>query len=240
MNWSWANYYGLLPAALQNAAGNFVLPTAASLDAAVASATVNPNGTLSPDFATTNPDAYPLPDIWYAVVPTTPQSAVNAVAERTLLDDVLNVTGGPQSADLPAGFVPLPRSIYTSALAEVSSDIQVPATTTTTTTTTTATTTTTTTPNTTATTSPVVTPTTSPNAPPTTSGNVPPTTGPGVTPTTAPKVAPTTRAFQTTAFSVFGHSDAWLAPTFVSGVSAALLFGPGLLFKTRRRPRGMS
>lgn len=241
MNWSWADYYGLLPAALQNAAGNFVLPSEQSLDAAVASAIANTNGTLSPNFATTNPNAYPLPAIWYAVVPTTPQSDVNAIACRTLLDDVLNVTGGSQSGDLPAGFVPLPKSIYTAALADVSRDIQVPATTTTTTTTTTTMTTTTAAPTTTtATTSPLAAPTTSPNVPPTTSVRGPPSTAPRVTATTAPTVTPTTREFQTTAFSVFGHNESWMAPAFVSVVAVALLFGPGLLFKTRRRLRGAS
>jgi hypothetical protein len=240
MNWSWANYYGLLPAALQNAAGDFVLPSAESLDAAVDSATSNPNGTLSPSFATTTPNAYPLPDIWYAVVPTTPQPAVDAVAYRTLLDDVLNVTGGSQSADLPAGFVPLPTSIYTAALAEVNSDIhEVPPTPTTTTTTSAATTTNTVVPPTTApATSGLTTPTTSGNAATTGPAGAAPTTTPTVTPSTAPKIPTTTRAFQTTAFTVFGHSYAWMAPTFVSAVALALLLGPGILLKTRRRVGG--
>jgi hypothetical protein len=241
LNWSWANYFGLLPAALQNADGNFVLPTEQSLYAAVASATVNANGTLTPDYTTTNPNAYPLPDIWYAVVPTTLQSAVNAVAYRTLLGDVLKVTGGSQSAELPPGFVPLPPSMYTAALADVSNDIHgAPATTSPPTSTTTTSTTTTTTPAVvaTTTTSPVVTQTTSVNVPPTTSFKVPLTKSSKVTPSTAPKAPPTTRAFLTTAFAVRGHSDAWLAPAFLSVVALALLFGPGLLFKTRRRLPG--
>jgi hypothetical protein len=227
MNWSWANYFGLLPAALQNAAGKFVLPSSRSLDAAVAGAIVNKDGTLSPNFNNKQPAAYPLPDIWYAVVPTTRQSATDAMADRTLLDDVLNVTGGPKAADLPPGFVPLPKSIYRAALADVSRDIALPTTTTTTTSTTTTSTTTTTT---------QVTATTA-NVPPTSSPRVPPTTTPRVTPTTAPRVPPTTVAFQSTAFTVLGHSDSWLAPAFVSAVAVSMLLGPGLLFRTRRRFR---
>jgi hypothetical protein len=246
MNWSWANYYGLLPAALQNAYGNFVLPSATSLDAAVADATVNANGTLTPNFNDDkDPNEYPLPDIWYAVVPTTPQLYADAVAYRTMLEDVLNITGGSQSADLPAGFVPMPASMYTAALADVTNDIDVPpapaptTTSTTTTSTSTTTTTTTTVAPVTATTSPAATPTTSPNVPPSTSFNVRTTGASTATGTTSPKVPPTTRAFQTTAFSVFGHSEAWIAPTFVSVVALAMLLGPGLLLKTRRRSGGI-
>jgi len=204
-----------------------VLPSSRSLDAAVAGAIVNKDGTLSPNFNNKQPAAYPLPDIWYAVVPTTRQSATDAMADRTLLDDVLNVTGGPKAADLPPGFVPLPKSIYRAALADVSRDIALPTTTTTTTSTTTTSTTTTTT---------QVTATTS-NVPPTSSPRVPPTTTPRVTPTTAPRVPPTTVAFQSTAFTVLGHSDSWLAPAFVSAVAVSMLLGPGLLFRTRRRFR---
>jgi len=247
MNSSEANYYGLLPAALQNAAGRFVLPTATSLDAALSGATVNKNGTLSANFDDKNPAAYPLPEIWYAVVPTANQTAANAVAIKTLLDDVLNITGGSQTADLPPGFVPLPASMYTASLAAVAKDVQgpPPTTTTTTTTTTTSPTTTTTGPTTTTSTSTTTTTSTSTtttttlaSVPTTTSPKVTPTTTPKVTPTTSPRITPTTVAFQSTSFSVLGHGDAWLVPAFVSFVAGALFVGPGLLLKTRRRPRG--
>ncbi|MGC9961455.1 MAG: hypothetical protein ABSE47_06080 [Acidimicrobiales bacterium] len=219
MNASEANYYGLLPAALQNAAGKFVLPTAKSLDAAVAGATHNPNGTLSPNIRDKNPAAYPLPQIWYAVVPTGNLSATAAQADRTLLDDMLKLSAGSQTADLPTGFVPLPKSLAGAAASEIGRDVV--ATPTTTTTTTTIPTTTTTTPV-------AVTTTTKPT--------VTATTQPKVTGSTTPKAPPTTRAFHSTAFSVRGRSDSWLAPTFVSVVAGAMLCGPGLLLKTRRRP----
>jgi len=236
MNWSEASYYGLLPAALQNPAGEFVLPSTASLQAALTGATVNANGTLSPNFDDANPAAYPLPDLWYAVVPTTPQPAVTAAALRTLLDDMLTITGGSQTADLPPGFVPLPSAMYTASLAAVAKDVQVaPPVTTTTTTTTTAVAgggTTTTTSASVTTTTLVATPTTS-------SHGGTPTTSPKVTPSSAPKITATTVAFQSTSFSVFGHGEAWMLPSFVSVAAGALIFGPGLLFKTRRRPGGV-
>jgi hypothetical protein len=67
-------------AALQNAAGNFVTPTAISLDAALSVATTNPDGSLTPDYSSTNPDAYPMPDVIYAAVSTDPASASQAIA----------------------------------------------------------------------------------------------------------------------------------------------------------------
>jgi hypothetical protein len=65
------------------------------------------------------------------------------------------------------------------------------------------------------------------------------TTQPKVTATTTPKAPPTTIAFQSTAFAVAGHSDSWLAPAFVSVLAGAMLFGPGLLLKSRRRSGGV-
>jgi hypothetical protein len=216
MNAAEANYYGLLPAALQNAAGKFVLPTTKSLDAAVAGATENANGTLSPNFRDKNPAAYPLPQIWYAVVPTSNLSATAAQADRTLLGDLLKLSGGSQTSDLPTGFVPLPKSLDRVAAADLSRDVVA----------TPPTTTTTIPPPTTTTLAPVTT---------TTRPKVTATTEPKVTGSTTPKAPPTTIAFHSTAFRVTGKSDSWMAPAFVSVVAGAMLCGPGLLLKTRRR-----
>ena len=49
MDSSEADFFGLLPASLQNAAGAFVGPSAQSIDAALNDATKNPDGTLSPE-----------------------------------------------------------------------------------------------------------------------------------------------------------------------------------------------
>jgi len=135
MNWAESEYYGLSTANLQNAAGAFVAPSATSLDAALADAKVNPDGSYVFNYDdTSDPNAYPLPDLIYAAVPTAPMPAGQATQVTDLLDQILNLTGGTESADLPQGFVPLPSSVYQQALKDVTADVHVqPATTPTTT-----------------------------------------------------------------------------------------------------------
>jgi hypothetical protein len=123
MNWAEADYYGMNVANLQNASGNFVLPTAQSLDAAVADSTVNPDGSLTTNYTTTDPAAYPMPSVIYAAVSTAPMAQVDATAVTTLLDELLDLTGGSETGDLPQGFVPLPASLYNEAEADVAKDI---------------------------------------------------------------------------------------------------------------------
>jgi hypothetical protein len=253
MSWAEADYNGLLPAALQNPAGQFVLPSPASLDAAIAGATENDNGTITPNFDNTNPAAYPLPDVWYAVVPTGKLGEANGLQVHTLLDNILNISGGPQTADLPPGFAPLPASMYKQALADVEKDVVGPPptppttvpsttvpTTSTPTTSVTATTALTTTVPTTTVAPTSVAPTTP--APPTTvplgARTAPPTTTPTVSSTPPTTVASSAPAFETTAFDVLGRSDSWLIPTFVSLVAVLLLFGPTLWWRSRRRIGG--
>ena len=137
MDWADAEYFGMSVAALQNAAGDFVLPSPQSLDAAVSDSTVNADGSLTPNYQTKDPNAYPMPSITYAVVPTRGVPASQAAADQAMLSQVLDLTGGADSGDLPAGFVPLPSSLYQQAQADVVSDFAnegapVPTTTTTT------------------------------------------------------------------------------------------------------------
>jgi hypothetical protein len=220
MNWSEANFYGLLPAALQNPAGNFVLPTKKSLYAAVAGAIVNKNGTISPNFDDKNPAAYPMPDIWYAVVPRVQATAVDRSTVTTLVNDLLNITAGSKKSALVPGFVPLPASLYKQAQTELPKSMVLAPTPTTTTTTTPATTATTTIPPSSSTT------TVAKSTVPSTTASGPPTTTP---------TPPTTIAYTTTAFRVPGRSDTWMVPTFFSILAILLLFGPGLLLRSRKR-----
>ena len=122
MNWGDSQYYGMSVAALQNAAGDFVLPDQTSLDAALSDATVNPDGSLSPDETTTDPAAYPMPSITYAAVPTSGLTASQVTEDQEMLTQVLDLTGGPDTADLPAGFVPLPSSLDQQAQADIATD----------------------------------------------------------------------------------------------------------------------
>ena len=77
MNWAESLYYGLNAAQLENAAGDFVAPTAASIDAAVSDATANPDGSLAFSYTKADAAAYPMPSVVYAAVPTTPMSATD-------------------------------------------------------------------------------------------------------------------------------------------------------------------
>jgi len=118
MNWADAYYYGLSTAAVQNAAGKFVTPSQSSLDAAVTDATTNADGTIIPNYATTDPIAYPMPSITYAVVPK-PLSASAAPPIQAMLTQVLNLTAGADTNDLPQGFVPLPSALYQQAQQDI-------------------------------------------------------------------------------------------------------------------------
>jgi hypothetical protein len=122
MNWADANYFGLSVASLQNAAGAFQAPDAASLDAAVADATTNADGTLSPNYASSDAAAYPMPSITYAVVPTTGVAASQVQLDQNMLNQLLDLTGGSEQSNLPSGFVPLPPSLYQEARSDVATD----------------------------------------------------------------------------------------------------------------------
>jgi hypothetical protein len=123
MNWGESRYYGMSVASLQNAAGAFVAPTVASLDAALTDATVNPDGSYTPKNLASDPAAYPMPSVIYAVVPTAPLASSDAAAVTELLTQLLDLTGGKASGNLPQGFVPLPASIDATATADVAKDV---------------------------------------------------------------------------------------------------------------------
>jgi uncharacterized membrane protein YgcG len=123
MNWATSYYYGMSVASLQNAAGSFVSPSAASLDAAVNDATTNPDGSLTFHNLASDPAAYPMASMFYAAVPTTPVPGGTATSEKLMLNQLLALTGGADTSDLPTGFVPLPAALYTEARADIVKDI---------------------------------------------------------------------------------------------------------------------
>jgi hypothetical protein len=130
MDSSEADFYGLYPVALQNAAGQFVLPNQSSVDAALNDVTANPDGTVSPS-VTNSADAaaYPLPMVTYALVSTSPQAADQAAQLKQLLTNLVNYqenAGTGSTAPLPPGYVSLPSSLYQQALADISKDINGP------------------------------------------------------------------------------------------------------------------
>jgi hypothetical protein len=120
MDWADAAYSGLPSASLQNAAGDFVAPSAASIDAALADATTEPNGVLSYNYDNAQDSAaYPMPDVTYALVSTAPQSAASAQAEGDFLANLVSYSHSGGSIPLPPGYVAMPDNLYDQAVAEI-------------------------------------------------------------------------------------------------------------------------
>jgi hypothetical protein len=132
MDSSEAAFYGLNTASLQNADGAFEAPTVSSLTAAESGFSACPiddpscpAGTFTLDYTgTTSAGAYPMPDITYAMVSTTPQPAAQAKAEANLLDNLVTYShNGGGSIALPAGYAPLSDTLYQAALTDIADDI---------------------------------------------------------------------------------------------------------------------
>jgi PBP superfamily domain len=123
MDSSEADFFGLLPASLQNATGAFVGPSAQSIDAALTDATTNADGTLSPNLNdTADAGAYPLPMVTYALVSTSPQpTADQATQLKDLLTNLVTYShnGGSASQPMPSGYVPLPQNLYNQAIIQI-------------------------------------------------------------------------------------------------------------------------
>jgi hypothetical protein len=100
-------------AAISNAAGRYVQPTAASMAAAVAHMTSFGSGTEQVDPANTDPAAYPLTMVIYAAVPTAGTSQAKAAAIARFLDFAAGAgqTPGQQPGQLPPGYLPLPPAL---------------------------------------------------------------------------------------------------------------------------------
>jgi hypothetical protein len=129
MDSSEAGFYGLTTANLENANGDFVSPTPTSLEAAESNLSpcpaldklTCPPGSYQVDYSTPVPGAYPLPDVTYAVIPTTAQPSDTAAAETALLTNLVNYSHS--STTLPVGYAPLSDSLYTAAMADISADV---------------------------------------------------------------------------------------------------------------------
>ncbi|HWW52341.1 MAG TPA: hypothetical protein VNY84_01130, partial [Acidimicrobiales bacterium] len=109
-----ANVLSLTPVSMQDAAGNFVTPTAATLTAAVPSMKADDQGILISDPTKTPAGAYPMTFVQYALVPTQPllndDCTVRTDAQKELTDWLTYITTAGQG-ELPAGMVALPDSL---------------------------------------------------------------------------------------------------------------------------------
>jgi hypothetical protein len=103
--------FSLPVAALENAAGNYVYPTTASMLAAVEHdmTTAKNKVTQQIDPSRKVKDAYPLTMVIYAMVPTSGVSKSKAAKIAQWLDFIAGQGQAPgdQPGDLPAGYVPL-------------------------------------------------------------------------------------------------------------------------------------
>lgn len=124
MTWPWASYLGLDAAGLLNASNTFQTPSKDSIVAALKDATLNPDGTLTPNYNNpSNTGAYPMPNVIYAAVSTDTMPDDRKSAITAALNAMLDVTGGSHSELLPAGYVPLTPELYKQATAEVATAI---------------------------------------------------------------------------------------------------------------------
>ncbi len=127
MDTSETSYYGLNDASLQNASGAFVAPTAASLEAAAndlkpcgADDLTCPPNTYAVDYGNTDPAAYPMPVVTYAVVDKTPQPAAAATTLKNLLTNLVSFS---HTGSLPFGYAPLPTAMYQAAISEINAGV---------------------------------------------------------------------------------------------------------------------
>lgn len=209
---TWAKLYGAPMALIQNESERWVAPTPAGALATLRSSEISDDNIVQVDYRSTDPAAYPLVSVMYAVAPThitDDFTAEKAKAVRSML--TYFVSGDGQRTAERFGFVPLPFDLESRANATIakigSVAPPVPTTATTTTTTTTIADTTTTTPATTATTTTTTATTTTttttartsapstapPTASPPNTSPRPSTASPSVTtPATTPSVTTTT------------------------------------------------
>jgi hypothetical protein len=104
-------------AALQNAAGNYVLPTNGNVLAAASHMTAAPNGvTRQLDLANRDPHAYPLAIESDAIVPTDgPKAEREQIAKLLTYTTGAGQTPGSAFGQLPNGYVPLPSDLRAQA-----------------------------------------------------------------------------------------------------------------------------
>ena len=105
VDWGDARYYGLDAASLQNAAGQFVAPSTASVQAEIGALSLSKSGYPVPDPTLAVKGGYPMSTVIDALVPDQPLPALEAKNIADFMNNLLDYT---TSAQLPDGYVPLP------------------------------------------------------------------------------------------------------------------------------------
>jgi phosphate transport system substrate-binding protein len=103
-------------AALGNASGNYLLPTASTIQAALASFTITPANEVISLINGSGAQAYPIINYEYAIVNTSQPSATKARDLRAFLDWAIT-SGTPELAQV--NFQPLPSSLVSLSQAQI-------------------------------------------------------------------------------------------------------------------------
>jgi len=117
MDWGDARYNGLDSASLQNAEGQFVAPSAASVSAQVAAETVSPGGYPLPDPTLQVNGGYPMSTVIDALVPDSTLPAAQATPIAEMMDELLGYT--TTTSQLPDGYARLPSKLAALAHTEL-------------------------------------------------------------------------------------------------------------------------
>jgi phosphate transport system substrate-binding protein len=106
---------GLPVVALKNAGGSYVKPTTENVTAALNAGTVSVDGVFSPNFASTDATAYPLPVASYLIAPSGSSAGVDEKKAETLGRFLMYSTGAGQQAATSRGYVPLTTPLKAAA-----------------------------------------------------------------------------------------------------------------------------
>lgn len=117
---------GLPVVALRNASGNYVKPDGENVTAAFNAGTIDERAVFTPNFAATDPKAYPLPVASYVVAATGDDEDVDPKVAETLGRFLTYATGVGQQAATSRGFVPLTAALKTAADANIAKVAQQP------------------------------------------------------------------------------------------------------------------
>jgi phosphate transport system substrate-binding protein len=118
---------GLPVVALRNASGNYVKPDSENVTAAFNAGTVSDDAVFTPDFAASDPKAYPLPVASYVVAATGDDKDIDPDVAKTLGRFLMYTNGPGQQAATSRGFVPLTEPLRLAAEANISKVAQQPA-----------------------------------------------------------------------------------------------------------------
>ena len=112
MDASTAAFYGLPTVTIRRSNLSLISATPATIAQAVADSTTNADGTLTPNYATLDPNAYPMPITSYMLAPT---SGITPAKGVTLAAFLRYAVQAGQS-NLPAGYAPLSSGLVAESL----------------------------------------------------------------------------------------------------------------------------